>query len=161
MRSRESQVESGNAAGQRNGWAEMDMTPMVDVTFLLLIFFMVTASFVVSKAQQVPTPESTTAPSNNARQLPPEEDASFVVVEIDENNSYWVSTPTWQREAPSAQELLVMLRRAQAEGQGGTIPTRMLIKANGEALHHKVVTAVDLATVVGMSEVQLTTIEET
>src|SRR5688572_20269137 len=30
--------------------AEMDMTPMVDVTFLLLIFFMVTASFTMQKS---------------------------------------------------------------------------------------------------------------
>ena len=29
---------------------ELDMTPMVDVTFLLLIFFMVTASFTLQKS---------------------------------------------------------------------------------------------------------------
>jgi hypothetical protein len=33
---------------------DMDMTPMVDVTFLLLIFFMVTASFSVQKSIQRP-----------------------------------------------------------------------------------------------------------
>ena len=31
---------------------ELDMTPMVDVTFLLLIFFMVTASFTIQKSLQ-------------------------------------------------------------------------------------------------------------
>ena len=34
--------------------SEMDMTPMVDVTFLLLIFFMVTAAFAMQKSFQVP-----------------------------------------------------------------------------------------------------------
>ena len=38
--------------------AEMDMTPMVDVTFLLLIFFMVTAAFAMQKSFHVPTPKS-------------------------------------------------------------------------------------------------------
>ncbi len=36
--------------------AELDMTPMVDVTFLLLIFFMVTAAFTMQKSFQVPAP---------------------------------------------------------------------------------------------------------
>ena len=37
--------------------AEVDMTPMVDVTFLLLIFFMVTAVFSSQKSFQIPTPK--------------------------------------------------------------------------------------------------------
>src|SRR5687767_4367931 len=35
---------------------EMDMTPMVDCVFQLLIFFMVTASFVMQKSLKVPPP---------------------------------------------------------------------------------------------------------
>ena len=37
---------------------EMDMTPMVDVTFLLLIFFMVTAAFTMQKSFEIPTPKT-------------------------------------------------------------------------------------------------------
>ena len=36
---------------------EMDLTPMVDVTFLLLIFFMITASFSIQKTLEVPPPD--------------------------------------------------------------------------------------------------------
>lgn len=35
----------------------LDMTPMVDVTFLLLIFFMITASFNIQKSMQADPPE--------------------------------------------------------------------------------------------------------
>ena len=35
---------------------EMDLTPMVDVTFLLLVFFMITASFSIQKTLEVPPP---------------------------------------------------------------------------------------------------------
>jgi biopolymer transport protein ExbD len=37
--------------------AGLDMTPMVDVTFLLLIFFMITASFSIQKSMQADPPQ--------------------------------------------------------------------------------------------------------
>ena len=43
---------------------EMDMTPMVDVTFLLLIFFMVTAAFSLQKSIEMPR-QQTDAPSTS------------------------------------------------------------------------------------------------
>ncbi|MFM7973431.1 MAG: ExbD/TolR family protein, partial [Pirellula sp.] len=42
---------------------DMDMTPMVDVTFLLLIFFMITANFTMQKSIQVPAEKSDEASS--------------------------------------------------------------------------------------------------
>jgi biopolymer transport protein ExbD len=42
---------------------DMDMTPMVDVTFLLLIFFMITASFSSEKVFEKPPPLSETPSS--------------------------------------------------------------------------------------------------
>ena len=41
--------------GRTESRPEMDMTSMVDVTFLLLIFFMVTASFIGQRAIEQPT----------------------------------------------------------------------------------------------------------
>ena len=40
--------------------AEMDMTPMLDVTFIMLIFFIVTASFVKESGVTVERPEADT-----------------------------------------------------------------------------------------------------
>ena len=54
----------GNKANREE--TEMDMTPMVDVTFLLLIFFMVTASFALQKAVELP-PQQSEAPSSNPK----------------------------------------------------------------------------------------------
>ena len=39
---------------------EVDMTPMIDCVFLLLIFFLVTASFQLQKALEIPPPEQKT-----------------------------------------------------------------------------------------------------
>ena len=43
------------------GDEQLDMTPMVDVTFLLLIFFMITAAFALQKALEVPPTEEQAA----------------------------------------------------------------------------------------------------
>ena len=43
-------------AGKPGEEAEIDMTPMIDVTFQLIIFFMITATFVVQKTLDMPQP---------------------------------------------------------------------------------------------------------
>ena len=91
---------------------EMDMTPMVDVTFLLLIFFMVTAAFSLQRSLQVPTPRPDEA-STNVQQRDPSEDPDIVTVHVDENNTFRVVTTEWDVEAPSNHELLIKLREAR------------------------------------------------
>jgi biopolymer transport protein ExbD len=139
--------------------SEMDMTPMVDVTFLLLIFFMVTAAFSLQKSIEIPKPKQDEA-STQAQQQDPEEDPEYVTVFVDEFNTYHVITIDWDVEAPSQQELLRKLKEARDGNSAGRIPTKLLVKAHGEALHEKVVAALDAGTEVGMEQVQLVTVEE-
>jgi biopolymer transport protein ExbD len=139
--------------------AEMDMTPMVDVTFLLLIFFMVTAAFSLQKSLEIPKPKQD-EPSTVAQQQDPEEDPSYVTVFVDEFNTYRVVTVDWDVEAPSEQELLRKLREARNGDSAGNIPTKLLVKAHGDSLHERVVSALDAGTEVGMEQVQLMTVEE-
>lgn len=141
--------------------ADMDMTPMVDVTFLLLIFFMVTASFTMQKSLSIPKPESD-QPSTQAKSVEDyEENPDYVVVRVDSLNTFYVSAAHWddEREAPSEQELLVKLRQAREDG-GSSVPTKMLVIASGEALHERVVMAIDAGNDVGMEEVQLLSVED-
>ena len=138
--------------------SEMDMTPMVDVTFLLLIFFMVTASFSLQKSIQSPLPQTDEA-STNA--VPDEEDdEEMVTVLLDEFNTYVVIAPDWEEEAPSEQELIRQLKRSREPGPSGIVPNRLLVKAHGDALHAKVVAALDAGVEVGMEQVQVLTVEE-
>jgi biopolymer transport protein ExbD len=136
----------------------MDMTPMVDVTFLLLIFFMVTAAFSLQRSMQVPTPRPE-EPSTNV-QVDPREDADTVTVHVDEFNTYRVVTTDWDVEAPSDQELLIKLREARQGNSQGVKPTKLRVMANVEALHKNVIRAMDAGSSVGMQEVQLQIVEE-
>lgn len=57
---------------------EIDLTPMLDVVFIMLIFFIVTASFVKEQGIELNRPDSSDAPPN--------EDAVTVLVMVSANN---------------------------------------------------------------------------
>ena len=118
---------------------ELDMTPMVDVTFLLLIFFMVTASFTLQKSIPQP-PASSDEASMNVQE---EEDVKdYVEVIIDQNNTYYVtSRGDEEREAPSETEMRTLVKDA-VDTFG---PERMVITANVDATHARLITACDAA----------------
>ncbi len=136
----------------------MDMTPMVDITFLLLIFFMVTAAFSLQKSIEIPSPdqEDSAAQARTIEEI--EEDDDCVIIRIDSDNTIWVD----DSEAPSVQELLVKLREAREGPQGSDTkgPASAIILADGDARHETVVTALDAANAVSMENVRLATIDE-
>ena len=65
---------------------EMDMTPMVDVTFLLLIFVMFTAAFSLQKSIEMPR-QQTDAPSTSVVEEE-SEDLDMVEVQVDEFGTF-------------------------------------------------------------------------
>jgi len=135
---------------------ELDMTPMVDVTFLLLIFFMVTAAFSLQKSIEVPPPDETqSARARTIQEI--QEDDDFIIIRIDRDNTIWVD----ESEAPSEQELLEKLREAR-EGLPGssTGPSSLLVLADGDCRHETVVMALDAGNAVGMESVRLATADE-
>lgn len=133
----------------------LDMTPMVDVTFLLLIFFMVTASFSLQKSIPMPR-QQTDAPSPNVQEEE-EEDIDMVTVQIDEFGSFLVLAPDWERETPGKQNLVTALREAIGES-GGAV--RLVIEVHEDAKLRFLVDCMDAGTIAGYSEAQITQVEE-
>jgi biopolymer transport protein ExbD len=133
--------------------SELDLTPMVDVTFLLLIFFMVTAAFSLQKSFEVPPPRDEAASTVEAAN----DDAQTVVVRVDEYNTYHVSAAIWneEKEAPSEQDLLFRLREAKLGSGVGGSAKRLVVMAHDEAVFDRVVKAMDAGNIVGMEEVLL------
>lgn len=139
--------------------AELDMTPMVDVTFQLLIFFMLTASFVRQRSLPVPKPKDESSQNRTITELQESDDT--VTVRIDEHGTYYVSAPNLDEvEVPSRNELFAKLRQARMPDAAGHIPNRLLVLAHGDAEHGRVVSAIDAGNESGMESVQVVTQDE-
>ena len=134
---------------------ELDMTPMVDVTFLLLVFFMVTAAFSLQKSLEIPPPSDDNTVAQQ-RIVDPEE--GNIVIRIDKESTIWVN----DSEAPSEQDLLVKLREAKQCVPGSNSPpiNSLLVMADGEARHEVVVMALDAGNAEGMEPIKLATVDE-
>jgi len=133
---------------------ELDMTPMVDVTFLLLIFFMVTAAFSLQKSIEMPR-QQTDAPSTTVVEEE-EEELEMVEVQVDEFGSFLVLAPDWEQETPGKQNLVTALKRA-IEGTEGM---RLVIKVHEQCRLQYLVDAMDAGTIAGYAETQVTQVEE-
>jgi biopolymer transport protein ExbD len=140
---------------------DMDMTPMVDVTFLLLIFFMITASFSSEKVFEKPPPMSET-PSTKPPDNPPEVYDS-VRVQIDEFNAYTIIFPTGEeREASSKQDLLMALGDAKNEVATGKDDEilKLIVEAHEECIHASIVAALDSGREKGFTSFTVSVVEE-
>ena len=149
------EIEPIRFVKKKTGEEELDMTPMVDVTFLLLIFFMVTAAFSMQKSLEVPTPDDDKTTSQQ-RIVDPEE--GNIVVRIDRDSTVWVN----DSEAPSEQDLLVKLREAKQGVPGSDSPpiNSLLVMADGDARHEVVVMVLDAGNSVEMDPIRLVTVDE-
>ena len=136
---------------------DMDMTPMVDVTFLLLIFFMVTASFSVQKAIQRPA-QRNDEPSQNTV-VDPEKDKDTVTVQVDEFNAYNVITADGDRMVGNKQDLIVALADAYASGSAGQA-SKLVVEAHENCIHAAVVAALDAGREAKFETFEVTTVEQ-
>jgi biopolymer transport protein ExbD len=88
---------------------EMDITPMIDVTFQLIIFFMITATFVVQKTMDMPQAEAN-EPSSQWRPTWNEIEEQYLVVHLAEDG-----TITVDDEPVDLEDLPVVLAQAAGE----------------------------------------------
>jgi biopolymer transport protein ExbD len=110
----------------------INMTPLVDVTLVLLIIFMVTASYIVANSIPVDLPEAATG----------EEVASTVVVSIDDEGQFHLDGQSIEDE-----RLLASLTQAkQANNE-----LRAIISADRRIRHARFVHAVDIVRRAGIS----------
>ncbi|MBQ16127.1 MAG: hypothetical protein CMJ65_03275 [Planctomycetaceae bacterium] len=125
----------------------MDLTPMVDVTFLLLIFFMITASFSLQKAISFPPPNADEqGAAAEPKELEDFQDQS-VIVEIHEDNSISIDYD----KIPLDADLPELLKQKMvSDGK-----TEMLIDAHERAMHETVVRVVDAGNDVQMQRIRL------
>jgi serine/threonine protein kinase len=122
---------------------EMDLTPMVDVTFLLLIFFMITASFSMQKSFDVP-PANTKQGVSAVTIEPPETGA--VRVEVDKDNFVYI-----EGRKVTAEEDVVTLLKAEKTNSGSITDLELVL--DPESMHAMRILVIDAATQAGFQRV--------
>lgn len=129
---------------RRRPEASIELTPLIDVVFLLLIFFMVSTSFVREARIAVDLPE--------AAGDPPEAEAT-PALSIDATGGYAVNG---RALADGEVATLVGALRPLAAPDG---ESRLLIAADASATHRAVVRAMDAARRAGIARIDITTRE--
>jgi biopolymer transport protein ExbD len=99
-----SRRKKGRSADESN---DIDLTPMLDVVFIMLIFFIVTASFVKEIGLDVNIPEKDNNP-------PPENADENILVRISADNQIWFRDETGERRVDQRQ-VRSNLERLRAE----------------------------------------------
>ena len=127
---------------------ELDLTPMVDVTFLLLIFFMITASFQMQRSLPTssPQPEQEAAASAVTEDEPEEEP---VVIEIAADNAVYVDGRPIP--LPEVDDALAQLKAEDAR-------VELMLEVDRGAFHGTVVAVVDAAAQAGIESVERTSV---
>lgn len=123
----------------------VDMTAMVDVTFLLLIFFMVTASFAAQKVFETSPPEQESEGGGATVSSMEDLEGNSVVLEIDANDQMEIEG----QPIAGLYELRETLQAKMSEDKN-----ELLIQAQYQATHGMVVSVTDVAMDVGMQKVR-------
>lgn len=118
---------------------EINLTPMLDVVFIMLIFFIVTASFIKEAGIDVIRPEATTADK--------QEDAAILIA-ISANDEIWID-----RRETDAQALRTAIEKLHSENPKGSI----VIQADEESTNEMLVIVLEAAKQVGVANVAIAT----
>ncbi len=123
---------------------EISLTSLIDVVFLLLIFFMVSTTFERQAVLKIDLPEA----SNVSH--PENQPDSFELV-IDPKGQYYLNDRQLVDGRPST------LRAAFQEAAGEDRDIPIILRADAETPHHFVVTAMDVTAQLGFTRLSIAT----
>ncbi len=116
---------------------EVNLTPMLDVVFIMLIFFIVTASFVKESGIDVNRPNAATAERK---------EKGNILVAISEDNQIWID-----RRQVDPRALRANIERMHAENPNGAV----VIQADEESKNKLLVLVMDAARSAGVKNVSI------
>jgi biopolymer transport protein ExbD len=122
---------------------EVNLTPLIDVVFLLLIFFMVSTTFEHQSRIQIELPEATASPEEV-------EEESLEIV-IDAQGRYFIG----EEQVVNTELKTLKSAISKAVGDRGTVP--VTIRADASTPHQAVITALDATSQLGLTQISLAT----
>jgi len=117
----------------------VDITPMLDVVFIMLIFFIVTATFIKEAGIEVDKPDAATAEV---------QEKASILVAIDENDQVWIN-----RRQVDVRSVRSIIERLHAENPKGTV----VIQADRNSRNDMLVKVMDASRRAGVYNIALAT----
>lgn len=129
---------------QSNQDEQINLTPLIDVVFLLLIFFMVSTTFTKETHLEIDLPEASAEPLVSS-------DNQLIDITILESGDYVVNG-----QALVNQQALTLERALKTVSEGNTeLP--LTITADANTSHQAVIKAMDVAGQLGFAKLRMTT----
>ena len=125
---------------------EINVTSLIDVILLLVMFFMVSTTFQQDSRLKVRLPESSALPESRP--------ADAVTILISADGAYRVNDRALVNRSPET------LRAALEKVAGSARGQPITLRADARATHQAVVTAMDIAGRVGFSQVNIATVNQ-
>jgi biopolymer transport protein ExbD len=126
---------------------EVNMTSLIDVVLLLLIFFMVSTSFVKESQITIQLPEADV-------QAPLQDMPEQIEIMITEQGTYLVNGRELVNNRPET------IRNALQKVSNGNTSLPLTISADANARHQHVVTAMDVAGRLGFTRISIATLND-
>ena len=117
--------------------SEVNMTPMLDVVFIMLIFFIVTASYVKESGVSINRPTAQTAISKGG---------GNILIAITENGQIWID-----RRQVDPRSLRAHVERLHGENPQGAV----VIQADRRSQNHLLVTVMEAVQAAGVKQVAI------
>ncbi|MBA1149413.1 biopolymer transporter ExbD [Ectothiorhodospiraceae bacterium WFHF3C12] len=133
-----------NLSPRRREEPEINLTPLIDIVFLMLIFFMVSTTFLRQAELQVALPEASEEPAEAATQP--------LELTINKQGKVFLDgRPLVNNQTETIRRALV-----KARDERGELP--LIIRADAGAEHQRVVSALDAAGQAGINRVSIATV---
>ena len=126
---------------------EINLIALIDVALLLVIFFMLSSTFMQEGRLKIELPQASLAPTGRQKSDP-------LVVSVTQAGSYRVN----DRELVNAST--DTLRAAILEVAGADRERPVTVRADGRATHQSVITAMDVLGKLGFAKLNIATVEE-
>ena len=128
----------------------INLTPLIDIVFLLLIFFMVSTTFSKESQLRIRLPDA--SPDAEVEQRP-----SRLVVAITKSGDYSIRGPNESTGHHLLSRERSVLAEAMAKGAQGTDELVVVIRADRKTPHEAVVRVMDVARKLGLVRITFAT----
>ena len=125
---------------------DINLAPLIDVVFILLLFFVVTTTFTRETQLKVDLPEAVSG-------TPPEVTKTPLEILVGVDGSFALNG-----KSLSKNDLASLMEALRLES-GGDKSLPVMLSADGKAPHQAVVTAMDAASKLGFAHLRITTVE--